>query len=294
MEGLDGIASGVFEETVRKAGAAESSTGDYTGDGGLLYCGKCHKPKEKVLVFPGSLDRDNASRKMKVRCMCDCETAARDKMIQQEKEREEMQQLQRLRDSSLIESRLRAARLSSFTQTRDNQKLYTMAQRYVDNFEGMYRKSQGILFWGTVGTGKSFTAACIANELLDRRVPVIMTSFVKILQNIQGGSVDEAQYIAQLNRARLLIIDDLGTERNTDYALEKVYNVIDSRYLSGKPLILTTNLTLPEMQEAQDTRYKRIYDRIFEMCYPFRVYGNSWRMGQAAQRFEDMRSILEG
>lgn len=294
MEGLEGIAAGVFMETAEKAGEAESGAGDYTGGDGLLHCGKCHKPKEKILEFPGSLDRNGTGRRMKVRCMCECETAARDKMLRQEKEREELQQLQRLRDSSLIESRLRAAKLSSFIKTRDNQKLYTMAQRYVENFEDMYRRSQGILFWGTVGTGKSYTAACIANELLDRRVPVIMTSFVKILQNIQGGNVDEAQYIAQLNRARLLIIDDLGTERNTDYALEKVCNVIDSRYLSGKPLILTTNLTLPEMQEAQDTRYKRIYDRIFEMCYPFQVRGDSWRMGQAAQRFEDMRSILEG
>ena len=294
MKELEGIAAGVFMEAAQKAGEAESSTGDYTDGDGLLHCGKCHKPKEKVLEFPGYLDRNVTRRKMKVRCMCDCETAAREKMARREKEREEMQRIQRLRDSSLIESRLRAARLSSFVKTRDNQNLYMMAHRYVEKFEDMYKKSQGILFWGTVGTGKSFTAACIANELLDRMVPVIMTSFVKILQNIQGGSVDEAQYIAQLNRARLLIIDDLGTERNTDYALEKVYNVIDSRYLSGKPLILTTNLTLTEMQEAQDTRFKRIYDRIFEMCYPFRVYGDSWRMGQAAQRFEDMRSILEG
>lgn len=294
MEELEGIAAGVFMEAAQKAGEAENSTGDYTGGDGLLHCGKCHKPKEKVLEFPGFLDRNGTGRKMKVRCMCDCETAAREEMIRREKEREEMQLLQRLRDSSLIESRLRGARLSTFIKTGDNQKLFTMAERYVHKFDEMYQRSQGILFWGTVGAGKSYTAACIANELLDRRIPVVMTSFVKILQNIQGGSVDEAQYIAKLNRAKLLIIDDLGTERNTDYALEKVYNVIDSRYLSGKPLILTTNLTLPEMQEAQDTRFKRIYDRIFEMCYPFRVYGDSWRMGQAAQRFEDMRSILEG
>ena len=125
--------------------------------------------------------RSLAHRLAKVRCMCDCETAAREKMARREKEREEMQQLQRLRDSSLIESRLREARLSSFVKTRDNQNLYKMAQRYVEKFEDMYKKSQGILFWGTVGTGKSFTAACIANELLDRRIPVIMTSFVKIL-----------------------------------------------------------------------------------------------------------------
>lgn len=157
----------------------------------------------------------------------------------------------------------------------------------------MYKQSQGILFWGTVGTGKSYTAACIANELLDRNVSVIMTSFVKILQSIQNTQNEEEKLIARLNTAKLLIIDDLGTERNTDYALEKVYNVIDSRYLTGKPLILTTNLTFQEMQGCTDTRYKRIYDRIFEMCYPVMVSGRSWRMDHAAERFDDMKRLLE-
>ena len=59
------------------------------------------------------------------------------------------------------------------------------------------------------------------------------------LQNIQGNPDEEERIMAGLNAAKLLIIDDLGAERSTDYALEKVYNIIDSRYLSGKPLILT-------------------------------------------------------
>ena len=82
------------------------------------------------------------------------------------------------------------------------------------------------------------------------------------------GQPDEEKDNGGLNTAKLLIIDDLGAERGTDYALEKVYNIIDSRYLSGKPLILTTNMTLKDMQESEDIRYRRIYDRIFEMCFP--------------------------
>ena len=65
---------------------------------------------------------------------------------------------------------------------------------------------------------------------------------VKILQNIQGNPDEEERIMAGLNVAKLLIIDDLGAERSTDYALEKVYNIIDSRYLSGKPLILTNDV----------------------------------------------------
>ena len=55
---------------------------------------------------------------------------------------------------------------------------------------------------------------------------MVMTSFVKILPQLQGFDVDESEYMAQINAAKLLIIDDLGAERSTDYALEKVYNVI--------------------------------------------------------------------
>ena len=100
--------------------------------------------------------------------------------------------------------------------------------------------------------------------------------------------------MTRFNAAKLLIIDDLGTERNTDYGLEKVYNIIDSRYLSGKPLILTTNLSLQEMRETTDIRYRKVYDRIFEMCYPVQVIGKSWRMNQAADRFDNMKALLEG
>ena len=111
-------------------------------------------------------------------------------------------------------------------------------------------------------------------------------------RQIQDKHVEESELIARLNNAKLLIIDDLGTERNTDYGLEKVYNVIDSRYLAGKPLILTTNLMLTDMKENMDTRYKRIYDRIFAMCFPHRVAGASWRMNQAADRYDEMRKRL--
>lgn len=103
----------------------------------------------------------------------------------------------------------------------------------------------------------------------------------------------EAEYITILNSASLLIIDDLGTERETDYALEKVYNIIDSRVRSNKPMIITSNLELKDMMECRDIRKKRIYDRILECCYPMYVGGKSFRMMKAAQRFDEMKDFLE-
>lgn len=268
----------------------QRNDGDYIGEDGLLHCGKCKGKKQTRL--PGSILTEG--REMIVRCICQCQAEENRRREEAEERRKAMERIERLRNNSLIDDKLREVRLSTFEQNADNQKAYVLAERYVRNFEEMYEKRQGILFWGPVGTGKSYTAACIANELMDRTVPVIMTSFVKILQNIQGNQEEEKVFMNRMNDARLLIIDDLGTERNTDYALEKVYNIIDSRYRAGKPLILTTNMTLKEMQETTDIRYKRIYDRIFEMCFPVRVAGRSWREREAAKRFDEMKRLMEG
>ena len=150
------------------------------------------------------------------------------------------------------------------------------------------------MFYGPVGTGKSYTAAMIANELMDRKHPVVMTSFVKLLDRMSRFDTDDEDYIAQLNRADLLFIDELGAQRGTDTAVEKVYNIVDSRYRSCKPLILTTNLELSEIKSEQDIRYVRIYDRILEMCYPIPMKGLSWRKREAARRFHSMKAALEG
>lgn len=264
--------------------------GDYIDpEDGLLHCGVCKGKKQTRL--PASTLTDG--KEMVVRCICKCEQEKKLRKAEEEERRKEMERIERLRSSSLIDDRLREVRLATFRQTKDNQKVFNVAKQYVGQFKKMYENRQGIIFWGEVGTGKSYTAACIANELLDQKIPVVMTSFVKILQNIQGDQEEEKVIMERLNDARLLIIDDLGTERNTDYALEKVYNTIDSRYRVGKPLILTTNMTIREMQENTDIRYKRIYDRIFEMCYPVRVAGKSWREQAAANRFDEMKKLLE-
>ena len=267
------------------AAKADKNAEDYYKDG-VLVCGKCHTNKEKKIQLAGEY--------VTVRCICKCESEERERIQKQKDYEEEMRRIVRLKVASLMDAKLKSATLKTFTQKEDNQKLYTIVKNYVDNFETFYKSNRGLLFWGTVGTGKSYAAACIANELLNRKTPVVMTSFVKVLQVIQDNTENETEFVNRLCAARLLIIDDLGTERNTDYALEKVYNVIDSRYRTGKPLILTTNLNLQDMQMTQDIRYQRIYDRIFEMCHPVMVNGTSWRINQAKERFNETKRLLEG
>ena len=113
----------------------------------------------------------------------------------------------------------------------------------------------GCLFWGGVGTGKSYLAGCIANALMEKEIPVHMTNFALILNDLAASFENRNEYISRLCRYSLLILDDFGMERGTEYGLEQVFNVIDSRYRSGKPLIVTTNLTLDDLHNPEDTAH---------------------------------------
>ena len=152
--------------------------------------------------------------------------------------------------------------LYSWTFDKDNGKnpIMWMARDYVDKWSDALSDNTGLVLWGDVGTGKTFFAACIANALVEQNVSVKMTNFSTILNDLFTES-DKNKYLNRLNDHSLLIIDDLGIERGTEYALEQVYNVIDTRYKSGKPLIVTTNLTLDELktQIEKDLQAKQIY-----------------------------------
>ena len=270
---------------------------DYVNpDDGLLYCGKCNTPKQYKLEMPMGLSKGSDGEKVihKVPVLCECERKKADEEKKRQQEIKDMQFISQLRSKSLMDEKFSDQTFGTFKTTKDNARALKICRRYADGFDEMVTRNQGLLFWGDVGTGKTFAAACIANALLNKRVPVVMTSFVKLLEGVQGFKEDEDKLLSKLNRAKLLIIDDLGAERSTDFALEKVYNIIDSRYRAKLPMILTTNLDLEEMKRVTDIRYSRIYDRIFEVCYPVKFTGPSFRKVEANKRFKEMRDFLEG
>lgn len=269
---------------ISESGAERLAEGDHIGEDGLVYCGKCGSRKQLRVKFG---DKTHV-----VRCVCKCESKELEEKKKQEEYEEQMRRINRLKEASMMDKKYREVTFDKYEVREENKKVFEMAKKYVDRFQDMYKKNQGLLLYGPVGTGKSFTAACIGNYLLDNAKPVIMTSFVKILQDIWEND-REAEYITILNSASLIIVDDLGTERETDYALEKVYNIIDSRVRANKPMIITSNLELNDMMECEDIRKKRIYDRILECCYPMYVGGKSFRMMKAAQRFDEMKDFLE-
>ena len=92
----------------------------------------------------------------------------------------------------------------------------------------------------------------------------------------------------------LLIIDDLGVERNSEFAREQVFNIIDSRYRSQLPMIVTTNLTVDELKNPADLARARIYDRVLERCTAIKVSDQNIRKLNMAENLVKAKQLLEG
>ena len=242
---------------------------DYYGEDGLLHCGVCHEAKEaRIPEGKEWLGRTTHPR------MCLCDRTEYERQKKRAKQQEHEQEVRRLRARCFTDKYM-----NNWTFENDNGLNPKMenVKMYVSDWETNEKENCGLLLWGGVGTGKSYMAGCIANELLEQEVSVLMTNFATILNDLNSHYTDRNEYIQSLCRNRLLIIDDFGMERGTDYGLEQVYNVIDARYRSNKPLIITTNLTLNEMQNETNIARKRIYDRVLAMCMPMQIQGTHMR-----------------
>lgn len=289
MEGNGNVFLNIVDAAAKKADETigERIT-DYRNEDGLLVCGICGKARE-VRAFVCDKERV-------FKCMCDCDKEKErqeQERIQHEKEVEAIKQLKK---NSLMDEKFTSCTFDTFNVTKENETQLRIAKRYAEKFDELFAKNQGLLFYGNVGTGKTTLACCIGNELMDHMTSVFATSLVKILSQIMTNKSrsSEEDVIRKMNSARLLILDDLGAERSTDFALETVYNIIDSRYRSGKPMIITTNLMLNDMQSTHDVRLQRIYDRVLEVCYPVPFMFRSYRLKEASGRFSEMKSLLEG
>ncbi len=255
---------------------------DYIGEDGLLYCGKCHTKKQTRIFLLGE-ERTPP-------CLCKCR--------QEQREREEAEhkrilfedKVKRLRQMGFPEREMQEWTFANADGS--NEKLISAAQRYVDNFKEFRKNGKGLLLFGTVGTGKTFISACIANALIDRGYPVLMTNFARIANTVSGMWEGKQEYYDSLNDYQLLVLDDLAAERKTEYMSEIVFNVIDARYRAGLPLIVTTNLTSEELKHPADISYQRTFSRLLEMCVPVKVDGKDKRLEKMKADFQPMRDLL--
>lgn len=257
--------------------AALADPADYEKDG-FLYCGHCGTAKQCRIRFPFG--------ERVVSCQCTC--AQRKWEAEQKAEADQQRAIfvKQLRASGIQDKSLQNCRFDTAEETEEIRK----CRRYVDHWDEMRKNNTGLLFWGNCGGGKSFAAACITNELIDKGVPAMVTSFPRIL----SAGWDRQEITYQLRHYDLVVIDDLGTERGSDMALETIFLVIDERYKAKKPLIVTTNLSVDALKNPEDLKYQRIYDRVLEMCVPVSFRGKNRRDDVKKDKRSHVRAILEG
>lgn len=263
----------IIGDAIKKANEGIiAQEGDYEING-ILHCHICHTPKQTNVEILGI--------KMKPMCLCKCEAERENRKAR--KEQIEMLRLRCLPDASM----------RNYTFENDdgkNTKIIDKAKEFVENFEEYYDKGVGLVFFGATGCGKTYASVCIANALINRGKKCKLTSFPQIAREWEALYGRKEEYLTTLNANDLLIIDDLGVERDSPVVYEMMYAVIDSRIRAKKPMIITTNLTANELKNTVDTR---IRSRLYEMCDFVECVGEDRREKLLINRYRENINNVE-
>lgn len=290
----DGILTNLTEE--KADDPQDYDKGEYR------YCGKCGKPKARI-------KRNSRGEKLYFDMPCECNKGkgeprkpkefkfdqeawdAKVKADNERWERERKEQTEKRRDRAFSDVRLKQWTFEADDNA--NGHITSVAKKYVENYYTMQSRGKGLLLYGGVGTGKTFIAACIINALVEEGVTCKLTNFSRMANELMACEFNEKQnYIDGLNTYNLLVIDDLGSERATEFMNEVIYNVIDERHKSGKPLIVTTNLSGENLKHPADIHSERVFSRLFEMCIPVEVKGADRRKLKLRDADKDLKEML--
>src|SRR3712207_121219 len=150
---------------------------------------------------------------------------------------------------------------------------------YLKDWEENREAGRGLYFCGGVGTGKTHLAVAVMNELITKkRVPSLFVTVPELLDNLRGAYNDPGrnldEWMDAVKNADFLVLDDLGSERPTEWVQERLFVIINHRYRDALPTVFTSNIG-PENLPAQ--LGERTASRIIAMCEGVELEGTDYR-----------------
>lgn len=134
---------------------------------------------------------------------------------------------------------------------------------YIKNFDN---KLSNLLLFGNAGLGKTFLCNCIAKDLLDKGKSVLYVTAIELFKMIErerfekAETDNESEFLKLIYSVDLLIIDDLGTEFQTILSSSELFNIINTRFINGKSVVISTNLSPKNLTEKYSDRVvSRLY-----------------------------------
>lgn len=278
-------------ETAQIEKASEKSISkdtDYLGDDGLMYCGKCKTAKQIRIDDILGVHRT-------VYCMCTCMAIQYEQEQKENMQRQMQIQISRNKQNAFGYGDCDCDRklLDSTFELDDgkNEKLSKICRRYAQRFHSGIK---WLVLYGNTDAGKTFGAACIANELLDSGYSVRFVTVSQVEKRL-WDTKSKSEVYGDLANCDLLILDDLGAERDSEYMDEIIFNILDDRLRSGKPMIITTNTNLTEMRDEIRVQKQRIFSRLCERSAFFKCEQVNRRKENArAESAAFINDLLQG
>jgi DNA replication protein DnaC len=219
--------------------------------------------------------------------MCQCEIEQEEAAKRQAEEREKQRKIERVFAMSNLGARFAGATFESWKRDTKTDSCFEAVRDYAEAFSR--DTAEGLCIYGRAGNGKSHLAAALVNSVIASgytaifyEVPELFSKIKATFDSREGGS--ETQILDALATCDLLVLDDAGAERPSEWVQEKFYQIINRRYKNNKPVIITTNTK--DMAGLEEIIGFRAYDRVLEMCRPVKNSGDSYRRSIAVERLK--------
>ncbi|MCI8353431.1 MAG: ATP-binding protein [Clostridia bacterium] len=206
------------------------------------------------------------------------------RMLEEEKKLELMQEfskrVERIIKNSKMSKRNLSYKFDNFEPNNSNRKIFNNLKNYSEKLiNGIEKK--GLILVGNNGVGKTHLACSIANKLIENGILIIYGTLINLLAELRNSydtdnNISEMEIIKLYENVDLLIIDDLGKEKPSEWGLEKLFTIINSRYENNLPVIITTNYNQNSIIErlsinGEIDTAKSIISRLYEMCYLVKI-----------------------